>query len=330
MTYHHLVVSRTGESNETSGPIGIEQARAFLAEHFGDEPAEVEFVGEGAWSRCFGFRRADDDLVIRFGAHLDDFHNDRYAHRFAGPDLPIPEVLEIGRAFGGHYALSTRVRGVPLEEVGARAWPALVPALASALEAMRLADLSATSGLGGWGGDGTAPEKSWSAHLLAVADDTPERRTYGWREKLAADAEHEAVFTRGYDLLTRVASDAIPRSLVHADLINRNVLVGEGAISGVFDWGCSLFGDHLYDLAWFEFWAPWYPQLDMRRLTGELERHWREAGYRPEDRQRRLLACHLHIGLDHLAYNAHLRDRTDLAATAERMRILVAESGASL
>jgi hypothetical protein len=32
--------------------------------------------------------------------------------------------------------------------------------------------------------------------------------------------------------------------------------------------------------------------------------------------------CHLHIGLDHLAYNAHLGDWATLAATADRMRDL--------
>ena len=44
----------------------------------------------------------------------------------------------------------------------------------------------------------------------------------------------------------------------------------EGALSppdasrleAVFDWGCSLAGDFLYEVAWFTFWAPWYPALD--------------------------------------------------------------------
>ena len=32
------------------------------------------------------------------------------------------------------------------------------------------------------------------------------------------------------------------------------VLVDKERISGIFDWGCSLCGDHLYELAWFDFW----------------------------------------------------------------------------
>ncbi len=193
---------------------------------------------------------------------------------------------------------------------------------------MRRADLSSTSGIGGWGHDGRAPHARWSDHLLAVGDDTPDRRTYGWRERRATSAEHAETFDWGFELLKNVASDSVPRSLLHCDLINRNVLVDDGRISGIFDWGCSLYGDHLYEFAWFDFWAPWYPELDVRLLAAELERRWRDAGYIPPDKEFRLLAYHLHIGLDHLAYNAYQGDGASLEATAQRMRTLAANAGA--
>ena len=91
----------------------------------------------------------------------------------------------------------------------------------------------------------------------------------------------------------------------------------------MFDWGCSLYGDHLYELAWFEFWAPWCPELDIPYLRSELERHWRAVGYAPADKEARLRACYLHIGLDHLAYNAFIEDEAALLATAQRMQTLV-------
>ena len=51
------------------------------------------------------------------------------------------------------------------------------------------------------------------------------------------------------------------RHVIHMDLLNRNVLVSEDGtrIEAVFDWGCSAYGDFLYDVAWFTFWAPWHP-----------------------------------------------------------------------
>lgn len=303
--------------------VDMRQAQAFLANHLDTEASEVVLIGEGAWSRCFGFRRNDEELVIRFGNHVEDFRKDQLAYAYTTPDLPIPKVLDIGQAFDGYYAISTRVRGVPLETLSSTKWLAIVPLVVCALEAMRTTDLSSTLGVGGWGIEGKAAHLSWSSHLLAVADDTPNQRTHGWRKRLAASSQGEAAFRWGFDLLKNVANDSVPRCLVHCDLINRNVLVNEDRISGVFDWGCSLYGDHLYDLAWFEFWAPWFPKLNMQYLRSEIERRWHEVRYTPEDKEVRLMACYLHIGLDHLVYNAHLGDWSAISATAERMRIVV-------
>jgi hygromycin-B 4-O-kinase len=302
--------------------ISPETAQAFLAEQFDRAVTEVEPVGAGAWSRAFAFRRGDEELVARFGRHVDDFEKDRLAYAFRGPGLPVPAVLAIGPAFDGYYAVSTRVRGAVLEALEPAAWRAAVPSLVAALEALRLADLAGTSGYGGWDGAGRAAHESWPAFLLAVGDDAPDRRTHGWRARLASAPAAEATFTWGLELLRGLADAAAPRSLIHADLINRNVLVEGDRISGVFDWGCAAYGDHLYDLAWFEFWAPWHPNLNVALLRSALERRWREAGYAPQNLAARLAACHLHIGLDHLAYNAFRGDWETLAATAERMRAL--------
>jgi hygromycin-B 4-O-kinase len=314
--------TKTFQQNEK---ITTNQAQAFLTSYLGVESSPVVLLGEGTWSRCFGFCRGDEELVIRFGKYAADFGKDQLAYNYATPDLPIPKLLDIGPAFAGYYAISERVYGVPLESLGAAQWTAVVPALVAALEAMRLTDLSATVGFGGWGEEGKSPHAGWSEHLLTVSDDAPDQRTYGWRDQLAASPQAEALFRRGFDLLQSLAVHSIPRCLVHGDLLNGNALVHEGAISGIFDWGCSLYGDHLYDLAWFEFWAPWHPGLNVAYLRSELERRWCEVGYAPADKEARLMACYLHIGLDHLAYNAYRGDWSALAATAERLQMLVEE-----
>jgi hypothetical protein len=75
--------------------------------------------------------------------------------------------------------------------------------------------------------------------------------------------------------------------------------------------------------------APWSPKLDTRALRSELERRWHHAGYAPDNYEERLMACYLHMGLDHLAYNAHLGDWATLVATADRMRALAGGGGRS-
>ncbi len=305
--------------------VDILQAQAFLTRHLGTEPSDIVRLGEGAWSQCFGFMCDGQDLVIRFGKYVSDFQKDQLAYRYANAALPIPEVIEIGAAPDGYYAISTRVYGVPLESVPAEQWLALVPAIVSALEAMRLADLSGSEGFGGWDADGHAAHGSWRTRLLEVAEDTPDQRGHGWRERLATSAVGTATFEWGLDLLRRVADDTVPRCLVHGDLMNRNVFVDADRITGVFDWGCSIYGDHLYDLALIEFWSPWYPALDMEALRTALEQRWAERSYSPQNKVSRLEACYLHIGLEHLAYHAHLGNWQTLLEIAQRMRALIPE-----
>lgn len=308
--------------NKTDG-VHIEQASTFLHDRFSISPDQVILLGEGAWSRCFGYTDEGRELAIRFGHHIDDFEKDQVAHRYGTPALPVPGVYEIGEAFDGYFAISDRAHGTPLEELDTEAWLATVPAIVDALEALRAADITDTTGWGGWGLDRQGANESWSSRLLSVDTDVPAMRTYGWRAKLAKSAEGDATFTWGYNLLKEVARDDIPRALLHCDLINRNVLAEPGRLNGVFDWGCSIYGDHLYELAWFEFWSPWYPQHDIGYLRAMLEARWRTQGYVPHHQEERLIAAYLHIGLDHLAYNAITGDQENLLGTAKRMRALV-------
>jgi hygromycin-B 4-O-kinase len=185
--------------------------------------------------------------------------------------------------------------------------------------------------VGSWGADGHAPYASWASHLLSVCEDTPDQRIYGWRRKLETESPLGwETFQWGLARLQEVADVAVPRALLHCDLLNRNVLVEQGKLTAVFDWGCGRYGDPLYDLAWFEFWAPWHPNLDIPLLRSALEQRWQEAGCTPANQQTRLDACYLHIGLDHLAYNAYLGRWETLEATAAQMRALIERNAGCL
>lgn len=142
-------------NNDTG--IDIQQARSFLIDQLHYKPSELALIGEGAWSRCFGFQQGDQALAIRFGSYVDDFQKDQIAYRYATSDLPIPQVYTIGEAFDGYFAVSTQVHGTPLEQVSAAEWRELVPAVVAALETLRTADISDTTGVGGWEVDRNAP-----------------------------------------------------------------------------------------------------------------------------------------------------------------------------
>jgi hygromycin-B 4-O-kinase len=288
------------------------EARAFLASRFGNDVADVALIGEGAWSRAFAFRRGEEDLVIRFGALDEDFRKDYFAARFASAALPIPEVIEIGEAEGGHYAISRRVHGGYLDELAEAQMRAVLPSLFTALDAARLADLSVTSGYGIWGADGDAPHPNWHAALLDIANDRPANRTHGWRERLAVSSTGTEPFATALARLEQMTPYLPPeRHLIHCDLLNFNVLVDGQRISAVIDWGSAMYGDFLYDLAWFCFWQPWFPAWQGIDFLREAQRHYAAIGLDVPHFAERLAAYQIHIGLDSQAYCAY-KERWDM------------------
>jgi hygromycin-B 4-O-kinase len=126
-------------------------------------------------------------------------------------------------------------------------------------------------------------------------------------------------FEDAYGRLQALA-DRVPetRHLIHSDLLHYNVLVEGERITGVLDWGCGMYGDFLYDLAWFCFWQPWYPAWQRIDFRAEATRHYAAIGLDVRDFEARLRCCQVHIGLAGQAYQAYAGNWADLQATARR------------
>src|SRR5207244_3903613 len=94
--------------------------------------------------------------------------------------------------------------------------------------------------------------------------------------------------------------DACPdaRHLVHSDLLNFNLLVADDRITGVIDWGSAMYGDFLWDVAWFAFWQPWYPAWRGLDFPEAARQHFAEIGLDVPEFDARLRGCELAIGLD--------------------------------
>lgn len=304
-------------------PNGVDRdaATRFLAERYGNLAGPVEALAGGDWSRAFAFPLDGRLLVVRFGRHVEDYVKDRKAMTFASPALPVPAVLEIGEALGGYYAVSERHFGRFLESLDEAGWQTVLPALLRGLDALR--EIPAPGAGTDWADENVEASLGWHEWLLASLEDRPGERVSGWREKLRADPEAEAVFQaaeRELRALLPYCPEA--RHLIHRDLINRNVLVSEDAsrLVAVFDWGCSVAGDFLYDIAWLTFWSPWYPNLQALGFRQAVVAHYRSVGLVVEHFAERIAAYELHIGLTHLAYAAFTNRSEELQWIAQRTR----------
>jgi len=301
----------------SAGPIELDAAADFLASRYGGNAAEVAHLGGGDWSRAFSFRLDGRDLVARFGLHVEDFTKDQKAMAFAGPDLPVPAVLEIGEALGGHYAISERHFGTFLEELDEDGWRNVMPPLLRALDAMR--EVTPPAAAVDWAfGD---PGMSWRQWLVESLEDRPGRRTSGRGAAINAAPEVSSVYLAAEQAM-RSLVDACPelRHVMHRDLLNRNVLVADDGtgLEAVFDWGCSLAGDFLYEVALLSFFSPWFPALARIDVPRAVADHCDLVGLRVEDFEPRLACYELHVGLEHIPYAVFTNRPDHLRAITRR------------
>jgi hygromycin-B 4-O-kinase len=295
------------------------QVQAFLEERFGGRAGRIAPAGRGEWSVAYAFRCDGEDYVVRFGLERADFEKDRLATAFSSSELPVPRVLEVGEALGTHYAISERVAGTFLETLDEAGMRAVLPSLLAALDAARLVDVAGSTGFGSFDAAGDAAYASWQEALLAVGYEEHGGRIGGWPERLDSSPVGGTPFEEALaclrELAPRLPND---RHLTHNDLLNRNVFVADGAISAVIDWGCAMWGDFLYELAQFTFWAPWFPAWRAVDFAGEAQRHYEGIGLDVPGFAERLRAYEIHIGLAGCAYNAFRERWDELEATTRR------------
>ncbi|MGB3327838.1 MAG: phosphotransferase [Thermomicrobiales bacterium] len=308
--------------------VSLDTLESAIARVLGDTPADLAPLGAGAWSRAFSVTLQGQPLVARVGKPVDDFERDRRAATVSGPDLPVPQVLaiepvpELGSEL--YLCVSVRARGTFIDDLDEAGMRALMPSLLATFDAMRAVDLSHTTGFGGWDAQGNAPFATWQEALLAVRIDDPAGRGHGWLRKLedsrfGLDAWN-TLLARQDDAVARIAphADAIGRHVVHNDMLNFNMLCDGPRISALFDWGCVMTGDPLYDLAWFAFWQPWYPRWQAIDFVGTTRDHLAAIGVPMPGFDDRLRACLLFIALADIAYSASIERWHDVDAKLAR------------
>jgi hygromycin-B 4-O-kinase len=307
------------------GPAGdITPVRALLRARFAMDAADVEPLAGGEFSRAFAFTAGGRAYVLRLSAYphaAESFAKDEWAGRhFAGPALPIPRVVAIGQDGGDHFAISERAIGRRLEEASPAERAATLPALLDTLDAIGRADVRASRGYGTWdeSGDGTAA--SWRDFLAAVIEDRDEGFYRGWHALFRDSFLEREVFEAAYRRMLRLVPYCPEgRALVHGDLHYDNILAEGGRVTAIIDWGNALYGDPLYDVAWFGRPTAWGPPL--------IDPATLRARYGAMPRYRERVTCYEYfLGLDDLRFYA----RTGRRGQYEEMRahLLARDDGA--
>lgn len=178
--------------------------------------------------------------------------------------------------------------------------------------AIRATDVSDSAGAGSWRPGRPCRHASWGELLTSVGDDPPDGPSPGWSAALAASETGDSALHAALEELGRLAADGVGeghRTLLHADLLNRNVHARDGRVTGVFDWGCAAIGDPLYEMAWFDVWAPWHPPMAGAGVAAALLADMERRGESLHVGADRLRAARLHILCDSITYCAPRPER---------------------
>ena len=99
-----------------AGQLGREEVVAFLGGRPGGAEG-LEALASGAWSSAWACRAGGEERVVRFGREVSWYEAGRMAMAFSGPDLPVPQVKEVGATPSGRAcAISVRHRGRFVED----------------------------------------------------------------------------------------------------------------------------------------------------------------------------------------------------------------------
>ena len=216
--------------------------------------------------------RIGDDLCARFPKvpwAADTARREALAlPRFAGAPLSAPEVYGLGRPGTGYpnsWSILTWLPGTPLED-GALDDPAFAARqLADFFGYVRKVTVDSAFSPGpdnnGRGAPLATRTAAFKAALPHLPDVDPDWATRLWMQSLGAGQAEEVCW-------------------LHGDVHPGNVLVEDGRVSGVIDWGLCGVGDGACDLltAWAMFDRA--PRETFRKALGATDSEWlRGAGW---------------------------------------------------
>lgn len=297
----------------------LTQVEAFLHGVHGVPVRRLHPLEGGFWSVAFAYRVEDRERVLRLSTVREGFEMDRAAMAFDRPDLPVPEVLEIGEGLGRAYAISARHHGRFLETARPDEAVMAGPAVERTLAALRAVPAERDVPTEWYPAEVPMRGSTWRRWLTDGLVDDPERRVSGWRRMLAAEPKFDSLF-RACERRVGELLDVCPerRDLVHGDLLNRNVLIAQDAsrITAVFSWKCSVRGDFLFDVAWCTFWGAWHPGIAAVDLWNRTMNSPSLSADALEGASLRHHCYELQIGASHLGWNAWTGDQGALRSVA--------------
>lgn len=276
--------------------INQEEVLSFLQKKIDPQITSLEFLTGGEMSQAFGFKSKNKEYVIRFFKWDDTFKKDKFAHdNYSSDKLPIPKVYEIGKYSDElFYCISSRAKEITLDLLSPELQIKMMDEEIKLMHALHSTKVIC-HGYGWWDENGNGTYASWKDYILHKKDEIYSNWEVLYGKSFLEKEIIEDTYLKINELTIFLPED---RYLVHADLGWSNEISDETRITGVLDWGNSVYGDFLYDVSFKHFWSS-----DSNFLEKYL--HSLDANnYNLENSRERIKCYLLHVGVGVLGFFA--------------------------
>lgn len=266
-----------------------------LQEHFDPEIVSVIRLPGGEMSQAFSFVSEQKHLVIRFYKEDTSFEKDRYAHdHFSSEIIPIPKTHVVGhlKNDGLFYSITDQEKGKNLDQLDQTTREKLIPQEIEILHALHSSNIK-QKGYGWWDKNGWAQYSSWQESLYAKKEHVDSDFFKVNKQYAPEKKDIEIVYKKMLELIPKMPNI---RHLVHADYGMSNIMSDGENITGILDFGNSIYGDFLYDVAWLDFW------MSERKYKEKFQKFYEIKKIDVPDFETRILCYQLHMGMGILGF----------------------------
>lgn len=294
--------------------IDLKEIRMILSGKFTNNYNELNYIKGGEHSKVFSFCVGKEQYIIRVNKELKPFQKDFYAFtHFSKYGIPIPKIVNIDKWNNDlYFCISCKANGHILDNLSKKQFHSIFLNLLIILDKIHNIPIKKYQKYGEWNNTGKANSISWKKYILSINKDN----YYQIDKMIKYSFLEKEVFETIYEVVNRLIQFCPEeQTLVHDDFGFNNVLAKGLKITGVIDWAKSKYGDHIYDLAWLDFWPSQINYLNTYRkhIRVDLIPFFYE----------RLICYELYIGLCGLAFFARSFQRGKYERTKKKLMSLI-------
>lgn len=226
----------------------VNEIQGILSEIYEGFSADIIEVGHGEFTKAFGFNFDGDDLIFKIADGVEQFQKELFAGtNFNSLDVPIPKILRIDSFTNGRfYCISKKCPGEVIDRLSDIDLKLIIPEFTNMSTHLWTSPIK-RNGWGLWNRHGDGQFRSWVAFLESESENILSKPN---------NLDSQKVYKYLHSKMIKYYPQLVDsRYLVHGDYGFNNIFSYKNKISGVIDWGDSMYGDFVYDISWIQLWS---------------------------------------------------------------------------